>query len=114
MQNMIQNLLAQQGLQAGTTTPTTEEELLKHQRPVAAAMQAMMKILEYEKTYLSPEFFAQMVDSLQENIIKAFNQIKMPPISMNDIVSIHGEPATVSSSNGQSVHTTPTTQTQET
>ena len=100
MQNMIQNLLAQQGLSAGTVTPTTEEEMLKHQRPVAAAMQSMMKILEYEKTYLSPEFFAQMVDSLQENIINTFNQLKIPPISMNDIVSINGEPATVASSNG--------------
>lgn len=101
MQNMIQSLLAQQGLSAGTTTPTTEDELLKHQRPVAAAMQAMMKILEYEKSYLSPEFFTQMVDSLQENIINAFNQLKMPPIPpMNEIVSINGEPATVASTNG--------------
>ena len=67
MQNMIQNLLAQQGLSAGTVTPTTEEEMLRHQRPVAAAMQAMMKILEYEKTYLSPKFIINKNPLIYQN-----------------------------------------------
>ena len=100
MQNMIQNLLAQQGLQGLTqglvAKPTTDAELVAHQEPVAAAMRSLMKILEYEKKVLDPEIFAQMVDSLKENLNHALDQVKIPAIPpMGDIVSINGEPAQV-------------------
>ena len=76
--------------------PTTDAELVAHQEPVAAAMRSLMKILEYEKKVLDPEIFAQMVDSLKENLNHALDQVKIPAIPpMGDIVSINGEPAQV-------------------
>ena len=90
MLNMLQQMLNQQSI---SNPQTPEDELLAHQEPIAAAMRALMKILEYEKRLLPADLFKEMVDSLQVNLNKALDNVKIPPIPpSSDIVSINGEP----------------------
>ena len=98
MMNMLNQILAQQGMQVPNQDFTKEEDLIIHQEPIALAMRTMMKILEYEKRLLPTNVFNPMVDSLKQNIIEALDGVKMPVIPpASEIVSINGEPASIQS-----------------
>ena len=85
---MLQNLINQQKID-NPTSP--EDELLRHQKPLASVMRSLIDILEYEKQNLSMEVFNALVESLQTNLNNQINRIKMPAIpNATEIVSING------------------------
>ena len=104
--NAIAQMMQQNGINMGSTglntsENMTEQDLIKHQEPVAAAMRALMKILEYEKNILPMNIFNSMVDSLKENLSIALDKVKVPNIPpMSGIVSVNGEPVKPVSGNG--------------
>ena len=96
--NAIAQMMQQNGINMGSTGLNTsenmaEQDLIKHQEPVAAAMRTLMKILEYEKNILPMNIFNSMVDSLKENLNISLDKVKVPNIPpMSDVVSVNGEP----------------------
>lgn len=96
--NAIAQMMQQNGINMGatglnTSENMTEQDLIKHQEPVAAAMRTLMKILEYEKNILPMNIFNSMVDSLKENLNISLDKVKVPNIPpMSDVVSVNGEP----------------------
>lgn len=88
MLEVLQNMLNQQRI---NNPQNTQDDLLRHQEPVAAAMRTLFKILEYEKGILPQDIFVPMVQSLQDNMNQTFEQLKIVIPPMSDIVSINGE-----------------------
>jgi hypothetical protein len=95
MMQMLQSLLAQQGIQTNkiNTHPTTSEELLAHQEPLAASLKSLIKLLEYEKGLLPDNVFIPLLESFQKNFNNSVEKLKVPTLPpMDSVVSVNGEP----------------------
>lgn len=89
MIDILQNMLNQQRMD---NPQNSQDELLIHQEPIAAAMNTLFKIIKYERRFLSPEVYNSLIQSLQEHINQNFEQLKIPQLNMSEIVSINGDP----------------------
>lgn len=87
MMNMLQQMMQQQ------QELTPEEELLRHQKPIASAQRTLLDILEYTRRSIPQDIFTELVTSLQENLNTQLDKMKMTAIpNASDIVSINGQP----------------------